>query len=120
MTLEVDLLYGKSIVGNTYSGVSFKNHHNKFSTFMTTKVKQKYFDIEGTSEIIEGFDDILSAGFSRENLEKVFTSNKEVTDWKVGESFAECYLEENPDIRIHYDFSRDLKNPNSSPVSGSI
>lgn len=79
------------------------------------EIKNKLFDISGTEELIKEFKDVLSTGFERDALSEIFSieGDLEIEPWRIGEAFAEFFLENEFGARFHYDHIRDARNINS-------
>ena len=61
----------------------------------------------------EKFSTLGTTGFSDKELNDILTIQSKPTPWSVGETFAECYLEDYHNSQIPYPHGRGLKNPHS-------
>ena len=93
---------------SAYRGIVLKDG---FDEYVSSRVRKRFCDIEGTEDIIEEFEDIHSAGFEEQLHIDIFSNSPSIEDWKIGEALAECYLEDFEKVRFHYPSSRDAKNP---------
>lgn len=107
----MSIVYETKNTNSRYEGVRFNMYHTK--KYLKTKVSKKYYDEEGTQKLID-FTSIQETGFSTTDLEKIFSVKPVPKNWKIGECLAECYLEDDNQIRIPYESSRDAKNPNGN------
>jgi len=85
-----------------------------FKEYLSSRVKEKFYDVEGSVSLIEEFQDIASTGFEKELLVNMFSASPLIEDWKIGEALAECYLEDFEKIRFYYPPSRDTRNPKAN------
>ncbi|MBU7047063.1 MAG: hypothetical protein HXS54_11575 [Theionarchaea archaeon] len=102
----------------TYLGVKF--HLDFMKKYIPSRVGNRFFDIKGTDELINEFDDLINTGFEKEALIDIFKLEKAITYWKIGESLAECYLEDYKGVRFHYNSIRDAKNPNANLTGADL
>lgn len=98
----------------SYVGLSFKD--DKFKEYLVQRVKDRYFDVDGTHEISEyaiestGFDDEKII----ESIKKTLESQIPIENWRIGEVVAELILEENFNVSFYYDSTRDARNMKAS------
>lgn len=102
----------------TYLGVKF--HLDFMKKYIPSRVGNRFFDIKGTDELINEFDDLINTGFEKEALIDIFKLEKAITYWKIGESLAECYLEDYKGVRFHYNSIRDAKNPKANLTGADL
>lgn len=96
-----------------YCGYEFKEPY--IADRFHYEIKDKLFDISGTEELVKEFKDIPSTGFEKDALLEIFRieGDLEIKPWRIGEAFAEFFLENEFGARFHYDHIRDAKNINS-------
>lgn len=103
-----------------YVGLLFGEE--KFKEYLTNKIRDKYFDKEGTMEISEYAIEIT--GFKNdmimEKLKNVLKSQVPLENWRIGEVVAESVLEDEFNIRFYYDSMRDAKNMQSNPSGADL
>lgn len=118
MNIETTLIYDKTSGVNRYSGHSFETKDVR--DYLSNRVKQRYFDVEGMNEAIDEFNSVAETGFEVEVFHDIATRRRSVIDWKVGETLAECYLEDKCRVRFYYNAIRDLRNPDSNPAGADL
>jgi len=109
--LSIEIAYENTNERSAYQGVILKEG---FDGYLSSRVKARFYDIEGTEVLIEEFRDIPSTGFEERLLIDIFSISPPVDDWKIGEALAECYLEDFEKVRFYYPSSRDAKNPKAN------
>lgn len=92
---------------SAYQGIVLKDG---FDEYLSSRVRARFYDIEGTEALIEEFRDIPSTEFEERLLIDIFSTSPLIDDWKIGEAMAECYLEDFEKVRFCYPSSRDAKN----------
>ncbi len=105
--LSIETVYENTNHWSAYQGIALKDGFDKY---LTSRVRTRFYDIEGTEALIEEFKDIPSTGFEERLLIDIFSTSPSIEDWKIGEALAECYLEDFEKIRFYYPSSRDAKN----------
>lgn len=78
---------------------------------MSSRVKNRLFDVEGQNEQV---DSIVSTGFAEQRIKDIFAQDFTPESWRVGETLAECFLEDNSDIRFPWNGVRDQKVDSAS------
>lgn len=106
---RIETIYAGGDFGTTYEGIRF--HVDFIKEYIPSRVRNRFFDVPGTNELADEFEDLVKTGFEKQVLIDVFNLEETVTYWKIGESLAECYLEDHKNIRFHYNYLRDAKNP---------
>lgn len=91
-----------------YQGVSYSEAEIK--NIFPNQVKEKLLDEEGTDELVNdlkttGFDDTLLIDILK--LDDIITEHK---PWRIGEAFAEYYIETNTSARFYYNELREARN----------
>lgn len=91
-----------------YKGVSYSKEEIK--EIFPKQVREKLLDEEGTIELVNdlkttGFDDALLVDILK--LDDIITEHK---SWRIGEAFAEYYIETNFSARFYYNELRDARN----------
>lgn len=105
------MVYENTNEWSAYQGVILKDG---FDEYLSSRVRSRFYDIEGTKDLIEEFRDITSTGFEKQLLIDIFSTSPSIEDWKIGEALAECYLEDFEKVRFYYPSSRDAKNPKAN------
>jgi hypothetical protein len=82
--------------------------------YMTSRVKNRLLDVEGTADLAAHYDSVATTGFTDNRLKQIFTQNLPTEPWKVGEALAECFLEDADDVRFPWNGCRDQKVDNAS------
>ena len=102
----------------TYEGVIFNK--NFIREYIPSRVRDRIFDIQGVEELSQEFEDLTKTGFEKDALSEVFNLDEKTTYWRIGESLAECYLEDYRGIRFHYNYVRDAKNPKANLTGADL
>lgn len=107
-----------------YTGLQFVSPQ-EFGNYLRARVKDKLHDTIHREKIqVEIINALESTGFSNEELrseiQKDFSSTIEVKNWLIGEFLTECILEDNYDVKFHYNHFRDAKNPNANQTGTDI
>lgn len=86
-----------------------------FEQYMGGRVGPRHLDQAG-DEIIRGmFSRVAMSGFGRSALDRLLSCSKPESDWpRVGESIAECYLEDYEGAWFPYPYLRDAKSARAS------
>ena len=86
-----------------------------FEQYMSGRVGPRHLDLPG-DEIIRGmFSRVGMSGFARHSLVGLLSCSKPESDWpRVGESIAECYLEDYEGAWFPYPYLRDAKSARAS------
>ena len=109
--LSIETAYENNNKWSAYQGIVLKDG---FDEYLSSRVRGRFYDIEGTKALIEEFRDIPSTGFEERLLIDIFSTSPPIDDWKIGEALAECYLEDFEKVRFYYPSSRDAKNPKAN------
>ena len=109
--LRRKIVYGENNSRISYQGVILSDG---FEQYLSSRVKEKFYDVKGYESLIEEFQDVASTGFEKELLVNIFSISPSINDWKIGEALAVCYLEDFEKIRFHYPPSRDARNPRAN------
>ena len=91
-----------------------------FDEYLAGRVRERYYDVEGTKELIEGFSSTGTTDFAIEKLKSAASYSPPMESWRVGESLSECFLEDYRNAKFPYRPRRDLKNPDSSPAGADL
>ena len=118
MKLQTELVYSLGSGNSFCHGIQIDGHN--IDDYFSNRVKGRFYDIEGTDELVQEFSDVVNTGFEISELENIFSSSPSTEPWKLGEAFSECYLEDHNNIRFPYPNSRDLKNPKSSLTGADL
>ena len=109
--LSIETAYENTNEWSAYQGIVLKDG---FCEYLYSRVRARFYDIQGTESLIEEFSDIASTGFEERLLIDIFSTSPPIDDWKIGEALAECYLEDFEKVRFYYPSSRDSKNPKAN------
>ncbi|MCE2505574.1 MAG: hypothetical protein J4F36_03680 [Nitrosopumilaceae archaeon] len=109
---DMSIVYSQQHSSSFYEGVLFEK--NFLESYLQNQVHAKYYDEEGTTQLVEEFSDTRDTGFNVAELKNIFQIDPTPIDWKIGECIAECFLEDNKKVRFHYNSSRDAKNQEGS------
>lgn len=109
--LSIETVYEKNNRWTSFHGVALKDG---FREYLSSRVRKRFYDIEGSDSLIEEFKNIASTGFEEQLLIDIFSTSLPIEDWKIGEALAECYLEDFERVRFYYPPSRDLRNPKAN------
>lgn len=93
---------------HSFEGVSFSD--TEIENAFQKSVKEKLLDIEGTNELV---DNLKTTGFDDTYLLDIFKLDDIITehnDWRIGEAFAEYYIETNTSAKFYYNELRDARN----------
>jgi hypothetical protein len=104
-----------------YYGCEFEEGY--ISYHFPIEVKNKLLDTSGTEELINEFQDVTKTGFDKDLLVNIFSLSNNPEDlpaWRVGEAFAEFFLEERHGARFYYNPIRDAKNPDSNLTGADL
>lgn len=107
-----------------YIGLQFVSPQ-EFGNYLRARVKDKLHDTVYHESVQAAIINALEpTGFSNEELraeiQKDFSSTIEVKNWLIGEFLTECILEDNYDVKFHYNHFRDAKNPNANQTGTDI
>jgi hypothetical protein len=102
----------------TYTGLGLNEEF--IIDYIPSRVKDRILDTQGTEEISQEFEDLTKTGFEKEKLSEIFNLDERVKFWKIGESLAECYLEDYEGIRFPYNYIRDAKNPKANLTGADL
>jgi len=101
-----------------YTGLLFMT--DDFKDYLHNRVKKQFFDTQWTQQLVGEGQEIEETGFSPDNLFKIFESQAVPDTWRIGETLAECVLEDYKNHKFYYASSRDQKNPNSSQTGADL
>lgn len=111
LSLSVEIAYETTNKCTAYQGIILKDG---FEEYLSSRVRERFYDIEGTKLLIEEFENIASTGFEKTLLVNIFSISPPLEDWKIGEALAECYLEDFEGVKFYYPPSRDARNPKAN------
>ncbi len=109
--VSIETAYENNNKWSAYQGIVLKDG---FDDYLSSRVRARFYDIEGTEALIEEFRDIPSTGFEERLLIDIFSISPPIDERKIGEALAECYLEDFEKVRFYYPSSRDSKNPKAN------
>jgi len=98
-----------------YEGVSYTK--NEIQEIFPSQIKEKLLDTEGTDELsnnlIDEFNDLKSTDFDTSylvNILKLDDIIETYIPWRIGEAFAEYYIETTLPVKFYYNELRDARN----------
>lgn len=91
-----------------------------FAAYLGTRTRERHYDESMTDALATELSSINTTGFAKEELSAILATEPKLEPSSVGETFAECYLEDYRDSRIPYPHRRDVKNPRSEPNGADI
>ncbi|MFW5891581.1 MAG: hypothetical protein ACOCUI_05130, partial [bacterium] len=121
MSNILDIIYKKDaedLEPVPYTGLLFIT--DDFKDYLHNRVKDQFFDTQWTQQLIEEAEELEETGFSSSNLLDIFGSQAVPDTWRIGETLAECVLEDYDNYKFYYNSSRDQKNPNSSQTGADL
>ena len=99
-----------------YEGFSFIE--DKFEEYLCVRVRDRFKDSEWSENLANMAIEL--SGFSNENFKEIFTKREMANNWRIGETIAECILEDKYDARFHYNDSRDAKNTRGNATGADL
>lgn len=99
-----------------YEGFSFIG--NKFEEYLQSRVKDRFNDTEWSEDLVNMAIEL--SGFSDENFKEIFTKREIGSNWRIGETIAECILEDKYCARFHYNNTRDAKNMKGNDTGADL
>jgi len=115
--LSIETIYEITNGWTSYQGIALKYN---FKEYLSSRVRERFYDIKGIESLIEEFKNLTSTGFEEQLLIDIFSTSSSIESWKIGEALAECYLEDFEKAKIYYPSSRDTKNPKANLQGADI
>ncbi|TVZ79626.1 hypothetical protein FB379_12223 [Aeribacillus composti] len=113
--------YYKPLDEKTISYWGFLFLENKFQEYISTRVKEKFEDLEWTNRLaLEAEQALKDTGFTAENFIEIFSNREMENNWRIGEYLAECVLEDKFNAKFYYNSSRDAKNPKGNDTGADL
>src|ERR1035437_9401532 len=96
-----------------YEGIQVSEKYMK--RHFPVEVKEKLTDDNGTQEIVKEISrSIPLTGFDVENtLIDILSLDLPISEWRIGEAFAEFFLEKEKGARFYWNELRDQRNINA-------
>ena len=98
-----------------YEGVSYTE--NEIREIFPTQIKEKLLDTEGTNELsenlIDEYNDLVSTDFDTSYLVNILKLDDIIDEhipWRIGEAFAEYFIETTLPAKFYYNELRDTRN----------
>ena len=98
-----------------YEGVSYTE--NEIREIFLTQIKEKLLDTEGTDELSENlldeYNDLNSTDFDTSYLVNILKLDDIIDEhipWRIGEAFAEYFIETTLPAKFYYNELRDTRN----------
>jgi hypothetical protein len=105
---------------HAYRGIeiALENIQKAFPIQISDKLK----DAEGTRQLIETFaDSLILTGFkANEELVRIFSLDGQTNEWRIGEAFAEYFLETERGAQFYWNELRDQRNINSNKTGADL
>ena len=98
-------------------GTVIKN--DGLDAYLAGRVREWHYDKRGAKEHIMNISGLTGFG-ATEVKKRLPPPGPPATPWRVGESFAQCFLEDCWFAKFPYPTSRDLKNPNASLAGADL
>lgn len=102
-------------VTRKYEGVSYTE--SEIQKIFSTEIKEKLLDTEGTNELsknlIGEFNDLISTDFDTSYLVDILKLDDIIENhipWRIGEAFAEYFIETTLPVKFYYNELRDTRN----------
>lgn len=95
-----------------YDGIEFSEKY--INSAFKKEIKEKLLDSDHTTRLVDEFKDVSTTGFDDKVLVDIFSLDKAITEhepFRVGEAFTEHILEDEYNVRFHYNELRDARNP---------
>lgn len=93
--------------------------NNGLDAYLADRVRKWHYDKRGIEEHITNISGLT--GFDTDEVKKKLPpASPESIPWRIGESFAQCFLEDCWFAKFPYPPSRDVKNPNASLAGADI
>ncbi len=112
------LVYNCKEGNKSYSGYHFEDTPMK--QYLQDRVKKKYYNYEGTKKAIDQFGSLATTGFEYGILSAIFQNTPDVIFWKIGEVFAESFLEDYGNAFFPFDSRIETKNPRESRAGADL
>ena len=91
-----------------------------FHRYMRERVGPRHRDDAGRAIIERELEEIGSAGFDDGVRAGLLSTSRPLHYWRVGESLAECYMEDFEGAAFPYPGQRDEKNPSASAAGADL
>ena len=91
-----------------------------FLRYMRERVGPRHRDDAGRAVIERELEEIASAGFDDGVRAGLLSTSRPLHYWRVGESLAECYMEDFEGAAFPYPGQRDEKNPSASAAGADL
>lgn len=91
-----------------------------FHRYMRERVGPRHRDDAGRAVIERELEEIASAGFDDGVRAGLLSTSRPLHYWRVGESLAECYMEDCEGAAFPYPSQRDEKNPSASAAGADL
>lgn len=103
----------------TLSGLLFDKDY--VLSHFPNEIKRILTDYQGTLDLLRSFDSLANTDFERATLEEILTLVVDrIPVWRIGEAFAEFFLQSHASIRFWHNQIRDQRNPNCSPAGTDL
>lgn len=90
--------------------------------YFPKEIKEKLNDFDGTANLVDTFSaSIRLTGFGANViLLDIFSLNAPTDSWRIGEAYAEFYLESNKGARFYWNELRDQRNISSNKTGADL
>lgn len=103
-----------------YRGTSFAK--TEIDTCFPNDVRNILKDEKGTQDLVSEFESSLKlTGFDTKNeLINILSADVPVSDWRIGEAFAEFYLQQNTGVRFYWSELNDQRNFDANKTGADL
>lgn len=109
---------------NKYGQVHWKGkifyEINEFDEFLKGSVIDRLNDISQKEEFEEELRALATTDMAQETLRKILSQPRDLEPWEIGESMAECLLEQTRGVQCPWNVDRDKKTPRASLPGADI
>ncbi|MFO0893016.1 MAG: hypothetical protein U0790_28255 [Isosphaeraceae bacterium] len=100
-------------------GIEFGDR--ELSQALATRVSEVVYDAAGLDELEDLLSGLSATKFETQTVQRVLSAPRgAIEDWRIGEAFAEAYLNDYRGCQFPWPSSRDLKNPEASPAGADL
>ncbi len=100
-------------------GIEFSRR--ELSQALATRVAEVVYDSAGMGDLKDLLSGLVTTRFETQTVQRVLSApRRTLEDWRIGEAFAEAYLNDHRGCQFPWPSSRDLKNPEASPAGADL
>ncbi len=94
---------------------------NGFDAYMRGRVSPRHLDAAGAKIIRDMLGHVVTSDFGISMLDEILSPSPSSRQaWRVGESLAECFLEDHEEALFPYPYSRDVKSDSASHAGADL